>query len=172
MNPKILIAALVVLAIGGGAAWYFTKQKGGSSESAATSAEAPASAPADAAPPATADASAPSGMAPVTALKVEDLTVGTGAEAAAGKTVSVHYTGWLTTGVKFDSSLDRSMPFEFTLGAGQVIPGWDQGVMGMKVGGKRRLHIPSDLGYGPAGAGNVIPPNSTLVFEVELLNVN
>jgi len=104
-------------------------------------------------------------------LKYEDLTVGSGAEAIAGKTVSVHYTGWLENGTKFDSSLDRGEPFMFQLGAGEVIAGWDEGVAGMKVGGKRRLVIPSDLGYGARGAGGVIPPNATLIFEVELLAI-
>lgn len=104
-------------------------------------------------------------------LKSEDLTAGTGAEAVAGKNVSVHYTGTLTDGSKFDSSLDRGEPFRFRLGAGQVIQGWDQGVVGMKVGGKRRLTIPPELGYGARGFPPVIPPNSTLVFEVELLGV-
>ncbi len=104
-------------------------------------------------------------------LKIENMKVGTGAEAVAGKTVSVHYTGWLTDGKKFDSSLDRNQPFKFSLGAGQVIAGWDKGVQGMKVGGKRKLTIPPTLGYGASGAGGVIPPNATLVFEVELLGV-
>lgn len=104
-------------------------------------------------------------------LKSEDLTVGGGDEATTGKTVSVHYTGTLTDGSKFDSSLDRGRPFEFQLGAGRVIKGWDQGVMGMKVGGKRKLTIPSDLAYGARGFPPVIPPNSTLVFEIELLGV-
>jgi FKBP-type peptidyl-prolyl cis-trans isomerase len=104
-------------------------------------------------------------------LKIEDLNVGTGAEAVAGKTVNVHYTGWLTNGTKFDSSVDRGQPFSFSLGAGQVIQGWDKGVAGMKVGGKRKLTIPPELGYGARGAGRVIPPNATLVFEVELLGV-
>jgi len=102
-------------------------------------------------------------------LIIEDLKVGTGAEAAAGQHVSVHYTGWLTDGSKFDSSKDRGDPFEFPLGAGHVIRGWDEGVQGMKVGGSRKLTIPADLGYGSRGAGGVIPPNATLVFEVELL---
>jgi len=102
-------------------------------------------------------------------LIIEELKVGTGAEAAAGQQVSVHYTGWLTDGTKFDSSKDRGDPFEFPLGAGHVIRGWDEGVQGMKVGGSRKLTIPADLGYGARGAGGVIPPNATLVFEVELL---
>jgi FKBP-type peptidyl-prolyl cis-trans isomerase FkpA len=102
-------------------------------------------------------------------LIIEELKVGTGAEAAAGQHVSVHYTGWLTDGTKFDSSKDRGDPFEFPLGAGHVIRGWDEGVQGMKVGGSRKLTIPADLGYGARGAGGVIPPNATLVFEVELL---
>ena len=102
-------------------------------------------------------------------LRYTDLKVGEGDEAKAGHVVEVHYTGWLQDGTKFDSSLDRKQPFKFQLGAGQVIQGWDQGVAGMKVGGKRRLTIPPGLAYGPRGAGGVIPPNATLVFEVELL---
>jgi FKBP-type peptidyl-prolyl cis-trans isomerase len=104
-------------------------------------------------------------------LESIDLVVGTGAEAKAGQKVEVHYTGTLTNGSKFDSSLDRGRPFGFTLGAGQVIKGWDQGVAGMKVGGKRKLTIPPDLGYGARGFPPVIPANSTLIFEVELLSV-
>jgi FKBP-type peptidyl-prolyl cis-trans isomerase len=104
-------------------------------------------------------------------LMYSDQVVGTGAEAVAGKTVDVHYTGWLTNGKKFDSSVDRGQPFSFPLGAGRVIKGWDEGVQGMKVGGKRKLTIPSELGYGSRGAGGVIPPNATLVFDVELLGV-
>jgi len=104
-------------------------------------------------------------------LVYEDIKVGKGAEAKAGDTVTVHYTGWLTNGTKFDSSKDRNEPFVFHLGAGGVIPGWDEGVQGMKVGGVRKLTIPPQLGYGASGAGGVIPPNATLVFEVELLGV-
>ncbi len=107
----------------------------------------------------------PSGMV------IEELAVGDGALAAAGQQVKVHYTGWLTDGTKFDSSKDRNDPFVFPLGAGRVIKGWDEGVQGMKVGGKRKLTIPPALGYGTRGAGGVIPPNATLVFEVELLGV-
>ena len=106
-----------------------------------------------------------------TGLVIEDLTVGTGKTAAAGQKVTVHYTGWLTNGKKFDSSKDRNDPFVFNLGAGQVIRGWDQGVQGMQVGGKRKLTIPPDLGYGARGAGGVIPPNATLLFDVELISV-
>lgn len=104
-------------------------------------------------------------------LQIETLKAGIGTEATAGKRVRVHYTGWLTDGTKFDSSVDRGRPFEFNLGQGQVIQGWDQGVEGMRVGGKRKLTIPPELGYGARGAGGVIPPNATLVFEVELLEV-
>ena len=107
----------------------------------------------------------------VTDLETEDLVEGTGELAVSGKSVTVHYTGTLTDGTKFDSSLDRDTPFTFNLGAGEVIKGWDQGVTGMKVGGKRKLTIPPELGYGDAGSGASIPPNSTLIFEVELLNV-
>ena len=104
-------------------------------------------------------------------LVYEDTVVGAGAEAKAGQQVSVHYTGWLTNGSKFDSSKDRNDPFEFSLGMRQVIGGWDEGVQGMKIGGTRKLTIPPELGYGARGAGGVIPPNATLVFEVELLNI-
>jgi FKBP-type peptidyl-prolyl cis-trans isomerase FkpA len=114
----------------------------------------------------------------VTQLKITDVKVGNGAEAVAGKTVTVHYTGWLYDdakpdhhGTEFDSSRSHGQPFEFRLGIGQVIKGWDEGVTGMKVGGKRTLLIPADLGYGARGAGGDIPPNAALVFDVELLDV-
>ena len=111
-----------------------------------------------------------------TGLQYEDTVVGDGAEATKGQTVTVHYTGWLykdgEKGAKFDSSKDRRDPFQFILGAGMVIRGWDEGVVGMKIGGARTLIIPSDLGYGSRGAGGVIPPNATLQFDVELLGLS
>lgn len=106
-----------------------------------------------------------------TGLKVEQLTAGTGQAPKAGDVVRVHYTGWLLNGTKFDSSVDRGEPFRFVLGRGQVIKGWDEGVAQMKVGDKIRLTIPPELGYGARGAGGVIPPNATLIFEVELLGI-
>jgi len=105
-------------------------------------------------------------------LKIEDLSVGTGPEVKSGDTISINYLGTLLDGKKFDSSYDRGQPFETQIGVGQVIKGWDLGVVGMKVGGKRRLTIPPELGYGSRGAGNVIPPDATLVFEVELMGIN
>ncbi len=110
-------------------------------------------------------------MAELATTQIDDIQVGTGAEAEAGNTVSVHYTGTLTDGTQFDSSRTRGQPFSFKLGVGQVIRGWDIGVAGMKVGGKRTLTIPSAEGYGERGAGRDIPPNSTLLFDVELLGV-
>ncbi len=104
-------------------------------------------------------------------LQYVDLVVGSGASPQFAQTVSVHYTGWLTDGKKFDSSVDRGQPFQFQIGVGMVIKGWDEGVMTMKVGGKRKLTIPPQIGYGARGAGGIIPPNATLVFEVELLGV-
>jgi FKBP-type peptidyl-prolyl cis-trans isomerase len=104
-------------------------------------------------------------------LQYWDIVEGAGATAVVGSQVTVHYTGWLADGQKFDSSVDRGEPFSFSLGAGQVIKGWDEGVAGMKVGGKRQLRIPPELGYGAIGAGGAIPPNATLIFDVELLQV-
>ena len=105
-------------------------------------------------------------------LKYVDKVIGAGPQPKTGQTVKVHYTGWLTDGKKFDSSVDRGQPFEFVIGVGQVIKGWDEGVSTMKVGSKRKLIIPSNLGYGKTGAGNSIPPDSILVFDVELLGIN
>ncbi len=110
-------------------------------------------------------------IATASGLQYEDLAEGTGEAAKAGDSVQVHYTGWLADGTKFDSSLDRGSPFGFRLGAGKVIRGWDEGVAGMRVGGRRKLHIPAALGYGARGAGGVIPPNAELIFEVELLQI-
>lgn len=104
-------------------------------------------------------------------LKYLDLEPGQGAVPQRGQTVEVHYTGWLESGKKFDSSVDRGQPFQFLVGQGQVIPGWDEGLLSMKVGGKRKLTIPGDLAYGPRGFGDIIPPNATLIFEVQLLSV-
>lgn len=146
-------------------------------------AEAPAPAPAAEQPAPEAAAPAPEAEKPAnpeepamqkteSGLQYQEIKVGDGAVPQAGQTVIVHYTGWLTDGKKFDSSVDRGQPFKFTLGRGQVIRGWDEGLSTMKVGGKRKLTIPSDLAYGPRGAGNgLIPPNATLVFDVELLGI-
>ncbi|HET6352630.1 MAG TPA: FKBP-type peptidyl-prolyl cis-trans isomerase [Coriobacteriia bacterium] len=112
-------------------------------------------------------------MDEVTELKIEDTKKGKGAEVKTGDTVTVDYTGWLTDGTKFDSSLDSGQPFQFTVGGGQVIKGWDQGLVGMKVGGTRKLTIPSEMGYGSQGAGSgLIPPNATLVFEIKLISID
>jgi len=142
--------------------------------------EPAASDPANEAAPAATAPNAQTGAAvpPITSLQITDTKTGTGAEAVAGRQVTVHYTGWLydpsremNRGTKFDSSVDRGEPFSFRLGAGQVIRGWDEGFAGMKVGGTRTLVIPSAMGYGARGAGGVIPPNATLMFDVELLRV-
>jgi peptidylprolyl isomerase len=127
--------------------------------------------PSGEAKPATAASGAAEAVATASGLSYVDLVAGSGPAPTEGKTVKVHYTGWLENGTKFDSSVDRGEPFVFTIGAGEVIPGWDEGVMSMKVGGKRRLIVPPQLGYGAAGAGGVIPPDATLIFEVELLDV-
>lgn len=152
MQKKTLLILLIALAVLGW--WYFNKEK-----------EAPALESSDE------QQTIMEETKNVTELKIEDLQVGEGQEAVAGDMVSVHYTGWLTDGTKFDSSVDRGTPFEFDLGAGMVIAGWDQGVVGMKVGGKRKLTIPSSLGYGDRGAGALIGPGATLIFDVELLAI-
>jgi len=115
--------------------------------------------------------SSPTIMPETTELQIEDLKAGEGAEVKSGDTLTVHYKGTLLNGTQFDSSYDRGQPFEVKIGVGQVIQGWDKGILGMKVGGKRKLVIPSELGYGKAGAGNLIPPDATLVFEIELLEI-
>jgi peptidylprolyl isomerase len=122
-------------------------------------------------PPAAEPAAGGKVVTTASGLKYEDLVVGAGASPQTGQIAVVHYTGWLTNGTKFDSSVDRGQPFQFPLGQGRVIQGWDEGVSTMKVGGKRKLMIPPALGYGERGAGGVIPPNADLIFEVELLSV-
>lgn len=165
---KRMLSVLAVLLLAGCAGSNGpTSQASG--DSAATPAEAPAAQPSAAA----ATTPTPGGKLHKLAsgLVYEDLVVGNGRMADPGMAAVVHYTGWLTDGTKFDSSHDRNQPFSFRLGAGQVIRGWDEGVKGMRIGGKRKLTIPPDLGYGSAGAGGVIPPNATLVFEVELVGL-
>lgn len=166
-----IIVIIVVLAFALGLVYLFMKNKNiVSGESGNQSPVAQSSPEAQNTTVAPATSNMPQASAS-NGLKIEDEKVGTGAEAVAGKSVTVNYVGTLLDGTKFDSSYDRNQPFTFNLGAGEVIKGWDQGVAGMKIGGKRKLTIPSDLGYGAAGAPPVIPPNATLVFEVELLGV-
>ena len=162
---KYLIGAVIIVLIAAGIPFVLFQNKSQNSPS-------PSLAPSvTITPEASPSASPVSSQTMENGLKIEDLTVGTGNEAQSGKKVTVNYAGTLTDGTKFDSSYDRGTPFSFNLGTGQVIAGWDQGVAGMKVGGKRRLTIPPELGYGATGAGGVIPPNATLIFEVELLRV-
>lgn len=158
MKKFISIIVFVVLAVGiiAAALWYNNK-----SDEAMRAAEAQAGAAAEQAQ-----------SAIMQNLKINDVTVGVGAEAKSGDSVTVNYIGTLDDGTKFDSSYDRNQPFTFTLGVGDVIKGWDLGVVGMKVGGKRELTIPPELGYGASGRASVIPPNATLHFTVELLSVN
>ena len=168
MSKKYLFATVLLLfiAVAGGIAVFSSK---GSSQKQLLAIPFPTSTIEATVEP-TATGSAKQVME-VDKLIILDEKVGTGAEAVAGKKVTVNYTGTLTDGTKFDSSYDHGTPFSFNLGAGEVIAGWDQGVAGMKVGGKRKLTIPASLGYGATGAGGVIPPNATLIFEVELLKV-
>ena len=170
MKKLILLAA--VIAVGSfGACTKKTEEAPASGAGNAMSGSNMSSAPAAGASAAAAPAAGGGTTVSPSGLKIEEVKVGTGDVAVAGKTVVVHYTGYLTDGTKFDSSVDRGQPFDFPLGAGRVIKGWDEGVAGMKVGGKRKLTIPPELGYGAAGAGGKIPPNATLVFDVELLGV-
>ena len=173
-SPLVLF---VPLALGTGACSRLTsppEPEPISTESPSAAAAAPtatATATAMATAIAPAPSAAPSAVAPEFPLGIKDVVVGKGAEANAGDHVKVHYTGTLTNGTEFDSSRKRNQPFDFVLGQGRVIKGWDQGVAGMKVGGKRKLTIPPSLGYGARGAGASIPPNSTLLFDVELVEI-
>jgi FKBP-type peptidyl-prolyl cis-trans isomerase FkpA len=158
MIGRMMGGVALALALAGCAASTTSSRTAGSSSATATTAAAAGTSAAR-----TGEVALPNG------LRYEDLKVGDGALAERGMMVTVHYTGWLTDNTKFDSSLDRGQPFSFRLGAGDVIRGWDEGVTGMRVGGRRRLTIPPDMGYGDRGAAGVIPPNATLVFEVEML---
>ena len=170
-----LIVFFIVIAIAGGFLVLSTKsQKESGITALPESSVSDNIAPVDEATPSANQSPAATSSAKQTMndqLQITDEVVGTGSEAVAGKKVTVNYTGTLTDGTKFDSSYDHGTPFSFNLGAGEVIKGWDQGVSGMKVGGKRKLVIPPSLGYGDTGAGGIIPPNATLIFEVELLKV-
>lgn len=169
MSKRSILSLMVMAALVG--ALSLTGCKSTAEEPPATT---PAETPATETPATETPAASETGSktADVTVLKIEDIKVGTGPEAKNGDTVSVQYTGWLTDGTKFDSSRDAGQPFEFQLGSGMVIKGWDVGIAGMKVGGIRKLTIPADMGYGDQGAGGgVIPPGATLVFEVELLAI-
>jgi FKBP-type peptidyl-prolyl cis-trans isomerase len=167
MRRWALVATLVVAALVSAIALGGCGGGGGSTETPQDGAQQEGTQP----EPEATEGEATEDAGAVTELKIEDTKKGTGAEAKKGDTVVVHYTGYLTDGTKFDSSKDANVPFDFVLGAGEVIPGWDEGVQGMKVGGVRKLTIPPAMAYGEAGAGGVIPPNATLVFEVELLEV-
>ena len=164
--PVAIVAAVALLA-----AIALSGCSSAPTQSAEPAAPAQSSSEASAAPQSTAPTSSAATAPTGGKLKIKDLKVGKGATARIGQTVTVNYTGWLMDGTKFDSSLDRNQPFAFPLGAGKVIPGWDQGVAGMKVGGKRELIIPPQLAYGSQGAGGVIPPDATLKFDIELLSV-
>src|SRR5262245_30568129 len=175
MSKSIPVLLAFIVAIGGCQQSSTSEGTSSTTTTKTTESTPQAAAPSASESPATTPATTPSAGQEVTmpnGLKYQDLKVGDGALAESGKEVVVHYTGWLTDNTKFDSSVDRGQPCKFQLGAGQVIRGWDEGVKGMRVGGKRKLTIPPDLGYGANGAGGVIPPNATLIFDVELLEVH
>ena len=166
MSKRLILSMILAAALLGALAMTGCN-KAAETPAATNPAETPAAEVPAVEPPASATGSV---TADVTELKIEDVKVGTGAEAKTGDTVSVHYKGWLTDGTKFESSKDSGRPFAFQVGQGMVIKGWDDGVAGMKVGGVRKLTIPADMGYGAQGSGP-IPPNATIVFEIELLAV-
>lgn len=168
MSKVLIILVVAIIVIGG--VWWFVNRK---RADASTVASSDSAAPAESAPaglPSSGERAVPdASQAGDGGLKIEYLQIGKGATVKNGNTVTVHYTGTLTSGVKFDSSLDRGEPFSFVVGAGQVIDGWDQALLGKRVGDKLRVTIPPELGYGARGAGSAIPPNATLVFEIEIL---
>ena len=171
-NMPIFVFGTVILLVGIAFAINAEKIKGPWDSLIATPSTAPASAlTVNEAPPTATPTQRPAPtFAPVTELKIEEISVGSGAEAASASALTVNYIGALTNGQVFDTSIGKQ-PFSFAMGTGQVIKGWEEGLLGMKVGGRRRLHIPPQLGYGAQGAGGVIPPNATLIFEIELLDV-
>lgn len=170
MSKVVIILVVAVIVIGG--IWWFMNRKGGEASSGAQSDSAASAESAPAGLPSSGErAASDSSQVGEGGLKVEYLQIGKGATVKKGSTVTVHYTGTLTSGVKFDSSRDRGEPFSFVVGAGQVIAGWDQALLGKRVGDKLRVTIPPELGYGARGAGSAIPPNATLVFEIEVLKV-
>jgi FKBP-type peptidyl-prolyl cis-trans isomerase len=168
MTKQVLMYVILIAVIGIGI-WLFSRKGSGVADLFESS--SPSTTPLAS----TTASSTPEIITLKDGLQIQDEIVGTGVVAKSGDTIVVQYTGWLTNGTKFDSNVDPAFghvePFEFALGAGRVIPGWDEGVAGMKVGGKRRLTIPPTLAYGSQGAGNTIPPNATLIFEVELISV-
>ena len=166
MSKRLILSMILAAALVGTMAMTGCN-KAAETPAATNPAETPAAEVPAVEPPASATGSV---TADVTELKIEDVLVGKGAEAKNGDTVSVDYTGWLADGTKFDSSLDRGKPYDFVLGAGEVVEGWDKGIAGMKVGGKRKLIIPPAMGYGAEGR-EIIPPNATLVFDVELMAI-
>ncbi len=179
-SPTLMLLATGVLVLGGFAGCgnrareAQSTDRGQQAQNVASqqATPAPAPAPAPSTPPTTEKPMTPEKIVTTpSGLKYVDIVVGTGATPKTGQTATVHYTGWLKDGTKFDSSLDRRQPFTFQVGAGHVIKGWDEGVVGMTVGGKRKLIIPPELAYGERGAGEDIPPNATLLFEVELLKI-
>lgn len=169
---KVIIIVVVAIFVIGGIVWFMRRGGDGAPQEGASAPDATPAESASAGLPSSGERAAPdSSQVGEGGLKVEYLQIGKGATVKKGATVSVHYTGTLLNGTKFDSSVDRGAPFSFVVGAGQVIDGWDQALLGKRVGDKLRVTIPPELGYGERGAGSAIPPNATLVFEIEILKV-